>query len=112
VWNAAFSPDGSQVVTSSADATARLWTLEAQTAVVLPHDGTAPPGDVHRDVTAAVFNATGTEVATAAADGVVRVFPVPLAPLVADACARAGRPLTAEEWNEAFGERPYAPVCP
>ena len=48
----------------------------------------------------------------AAADGVVRVFAVSLAPLVADACARAGRPLTAEEWNEAFGERPYAPVCP
>jgi len=112
VWNAAFSPDGTRVVTSSADGTARLWNLGSGTVVVLPHDGTAPPGEPHQDVTAAVFNPSGTKVATAAADGVVRVFAVQLAPLIDDACARAGRRLTSEEWELDLGSRPYAPVCP
>ncbi len=111
VWSAEFSPDGTKVVTSSGDGTARLWTLGTNTSVLLPHTGTAPPGDHHRDVTAAVFNREGTEVATSAADGVVRLFAVGHQDLLKDACARAGRALTQDEWKLAFGEQTYEPFC-
>ncbi|MCA9663393.1 MAG: hypothetical protein KC486_33995, partial [Myxococcales bacterium] len=111
VWSAEFSPDGALAVTSAQDGTARLWTLGAGASVVLPHAGTAPPGERDRDVTAATFSPDGTRVATAGADGVVRLFDVGIEAAVADACARAGRRLTIEEWRGALDDRPYAPAC-
>lgn len=113
VWRAVFSPDATQVATGSADGSARLWTLASGTSVKLPHRGTAPPGDPHHDVTDVEFHPSGQEIATAAGDGVVRVFATGWQALVEDACTRAGRRLSREEWSAAFGnDLAYAPACP
>ena len=41
VWSAAFSPDGTRIVTASSDRTARLWdaTTGSQIAVLRGHEG-------------------------------------------------------------------------
>jgi WD40 repeat protein len=71
VWSAAFSPDGTRVVTASLDHTARVW--DAATGKPL-----APPL-VHQDsVWSAAFSPDGTRVVTASADHTARVWNVPL----------------------------------
>ncbi len=112
VWSARFSPDGALALTTSADGSARLWRLERDVVVVLPHAGTAAPGDRDTNVWSGDFSPDGARVATAAGDGVVRLFPVSVAALIDDACVRAGRPLSEREWREALGERSYDPRCP
>jgi WD40 repeat protein len=64
---ASFSPDGSRVVTSSQDHTARVW--DARTgAELLTLKG-------HTNiVTSASFSADGSRIVTASSDGTVRVW--------------------------------------
>ncbi|HEX7837238.1 MAG TPA: hypothetical protein VF469_07225, partial [Kofleriaceae bacterium] len=67
VWSAAFSPDGTRVVTASDDQTARVW--DAATGkplgVPLTHKAT---------VLSAAFSPDGTRVVTASVDGTARVW--------------------------------------
>jgi WD40 repeat protein len=71
VRSAAFSPDGSRVVTASADNTARIW--DAATGEPL----TSPLA--HQDaVTSAAFSPDGTRVVTASADNTARIWDVRL----------------------------------
>jgi WD40 repeat protein len=67
VSSAGFSPDGRQVVTASADTTARIWEIEttARELVRMAHDDR-----VH----SAHFSADGQRIVTASADGSVRVW--------------------------------------
>jgi hypothetical protein len=62
-----FSPDGSRVVTASADNTARLWDANtgAGLAMLLGHEG-----EVH----SAVFSPDGSRVVTASADNTARIW--------------------------------------
>ena len=76
VWNAAFSPDGRRVVTTS-DNTARIWDAESGVEVV------ALKGHRDRDsVWSVAFSPDGTRVVTASSDATVRVWDVTWATLL------------------------------
>ncbi|HEY8379966.1 MAG TPA: WD40 repeat domain-containing protein, partial [Nannocystis sp.] len=113
VWVALYSPDGAMILTASADGNARLWTREAEgwTALILPHAPAGGPGEPERALWTGAFSPDGRFVVTAGADGLARVFPVRLADRVAEACARAGRDLTPDEWRHHLGDRPYRRTC-
>jgi WD40 repeat protein/serine/threonine protein kinase len=67
VWSAAFSPDGSRVVTASRDNTARVWdaTTGATVAELKGHTG---------EVRSAAFSPDGSRVVTASRDNTARVW--------------------------------------
>ncbi len=66
VWHAAFSPDGSRIVTASADSTARLWDSEGkQLAVLEGHK---------RTVRRAAFSPDGSRIVTASWDNTARLW--------------------------------------
>ena len=113
VWIAAPSPDGAQIATISSDGTARLWRRHGDdySSLLLAHRGTAP-GLGDDTLWTGGFSPDGRHLLTAGADGLARVFPVNLADQLADACARAGRNLTPDEWTRLVGPRPYEPACP
>lgn len=94
--SAAFSPDGSRLLTASRDKTARLW--EAQTgkesAVLRGHEG---------EVTSAVFSPDGSQVLTASWDQTTRVWPMPRGQSLLDrACELLIRPLTYAQRDKYF----------
>ena len=114
VWVAAPSPDGAQILTTSSDGTARLWRPDGadHRALRLPQSGAPVSGDADRTVWLGSFSPDGRLALTAGADGVARVFPVTLAAQLAEACARAGRNLGADDWTRHIGARPYRRTCP
>jgi WD40 repeat protein len=71
VNSAAFSPDGTRVITGSDDHTARVW--DATTGKPL-----SPPLAHQGIVWSARFSADGTRIATASADRTARVWDLPL----------------------------------
>ena len=113
VWIAAPSPDGAQIATISSDGTARLWRRRGvdYSSLLLAHRGTAS-GLGDDTLWTGGFSPDGRHLLTAGADGLARVFPVTLPDQLADACARAGRNLTPDEWTRLVGPRPYEPACP
>ncbi len=71
---AAFSPDGTHVVTASDDGTARVWDLRANPPSFVALEG-------HReDVHSAAFSPDGTHVVTASYDGTARVWDLRASP--------------------------------
>src|SRR5207344_1921737 len=72
VFSAAFSPDGTRVVTASNDNTARVWDVVtgAQLSPPLQHQGV---------VASAAFSSDGIRVVTASKDETARVWDEPLA---------------------------------
>jgi WD40 repeat protein len=80
VLSAAFSPDGSRVVTASADQTARVWDAATGKPLSLPLAHQAP-------VASAAFSLDGSRVVTASVDRTARVWDAatskPLAPPLA-----------------------------
>ncbi|MEU4295300.1 hypothetical protein AB0E63_44370 [Kribbella sp. NPDC026596] len=48
----------------------------------------------------------------AAYDGKVYRWDTRIDRTIAHACAMAGRNLSADEWSQAFGDRPYEKTCP
>lgn len=90
VWAHRFSPNGSTVTSYGADGL-HTWDLTASRALIRLQNGdpsTYRAGD-------AILSLTDATV-----DG-----------WIALACQLAGRPLTAAEWREHVGDRPYAPTC-
>ena len=67
VRNAAFSPDGTRVVTASDDGTARIWNVSTEKPVTLPLQHQGP-------VTAVAFSPDGKRVVTASNDNTARLW--------------------------------------
>lgn len=97
VTSAAFSPDGSRIVTASGDYTARIWDAGSgkEVAALRGHNGA---------VESAAFSADGSRIVTASGDNTARIWDVHLETmsvkdLLTEACARlAGfTKLTSEE---------------
>ena len=84
VTSAAFSPDGTRIVTASYDGTARVWDAATakEIAVLRGHEG---------DVTSAAFSPDGTRIVTASRDKTARVWDarfitMPAKGLLAEVC--------------------------
>jgi WD40 repeat protein len=92
------SPDGQWIVSGSADHTTRLWTLAR------PNDAPVVlPGHTD-DVTQVTISPDGQWLITGSVDGTARLWNLDLDVLMAEACAKVGRNLTADEWDQFLGE--------
>jgi len=109
IRDVAISPDGRWLLTGSEDGTARLWDLTrddpSAESILLPgHEG---------PVWRVGFSSDGRWIATGGQDGTVRLWtPVRLDEAIRLACSVAGRNLTAEEWEQYFGDADYHRTCP
>src|SRR5262249_44410017 len=86
VWSAAFSPEGSGIVTASADRTARIWDTATakEIAALRGHNGWAA---------SPAFNPDGSRIVTASRDTTARVWDsrlqnMSVKDLLVEACAR------------------------
>ncbi|RZU03375.1 DNA-binding SARP family transcriptional activator [Kribbella rubisoli] len=100
----AFSPDSSLLVSSGWDGGIGLF--DGKTAALL---GTIMTPN--QQLVTADFLPDGRTVAIAAYDDGVYHWDTRLAHTIEMACRMAGRDLTAAEWKENFGERPYRKTC-
>ncbi|MEJ2264210.1 MAG: hypothetical protein P8X95_12235, partial [Anaerolineales bacterium] len=89
ITDAAFSPDGSRLLTSS-PVGARLWDLDARVELFTF-------AGHKRKVTAVAFNPDGTRIATGSLDGVIRIYTTDIDELIGIAESRLTRWFTQEE---------------
>jgi WD40 repeat protein/DNA-binding SARP family transcriptional activator len=103
---ARFTPDGKTLATSSADGTVLLWDVSTRKPI-------GSPLTVQRDsfVAAAISRDGAHLYALPTTTNGVRLALSPEA-WKDEACAVAGRELTAREWADALPARDYVPVCP
>ena len=59
-----------------------------------------------------VLSAAGTHVAVLDREGVVRVWPLRLADMLAQACARMRYGMSLVDWERFHGREAYRPTCP
>ncbi|KYC39858.1 hypothetical protein WA1_28220 [Scytonema hofmannii PCC 7110] len=99
-----FSPDNQWLATSSEDHTIRLWN---------PMDITAAPIVLrgHKaSVGSLAFSSDSRWILSGSND--VRLWQIGVDNLITVACRTAGRNLTQQEWQQAFGNEPYRKTCP
>ena len=102
VWSAAFSPDGSRIVTASEDKTARVW--DANTGAVLATlSGHSGP------VLSAAFSPDGSRVVTASMDHSVRVWNADTGAMVATLSGHASWVWTRIVQSRRFSRRHRIP---
>jgi WD40 repeat protein len=93
VQDFAFSPDGSQLATASADGTVRLWNPHTGEQLLVLNGHLGQISDVS-------FNADGTQLASTSGDGTVRVWALGLDDLVEIAEREVTRALTDDECGQ------------
>jgi WD40 repeat protein len=104
IGSASFSPDGSQVLTTSTGPDVAIW--DAHTGELLSRF----PLPVGQQVTSARQRADGVVVVAAISGDTYEWDPSPEA-AIDYACAVAGRDLTEQEWRDAFGDLAYRSTC-
>jgi WD40 repeat protein len=101
VTNAAWSPDGKQIVTASWDQTARVWGAASGRELATLRG--------HTDkVTNAAWSPDGKQIVTASYDNTARIYLTHIEDLIALAKSRLSRELTCEERERYLHE----PRCP
>lgn len=104
VHTVALAPEGVSFATGGTDGTARIWELSSGRELVrLPHYG---------PVKAIRFTPDGRYLLTDEAEGPVRVWPLRASDLLAQACARLPRGLTADERRNYLRAENSRPTCP
>ncbi len=103
IFNAVFSPDGSLLATAAADRTARIW--EVATGEMLR----VVPGHI-ADVNHVAFSSDGRFIVTASNDSTARLHFVRFEDVIAYACSRLVRDLTALE-RQRYGVLDNLPIC-
>jgi WD40 repeat protein/DNA-binding SARP family transcriptional activator len=105
IRQAGWSPDEKRVLTASNDGTARVWDAEtgAELFTLSSHGA---------EVLHAVWKPDGSRILTVSTDGIVRQWYIQTEDLLEDACQRAPRNMTWEEWQQFMGEEEYHPTCP
>ena len=100
-----FSPDGSRILTGSADGTVQLWDVASQQVI-------GSPLTVQRDAyVAASFTPDGDHVIAVPDAGRGVRWDVREEAWRHQACVRAGRGFSVEEWQHELPGRPYVQVC-
>ena len=102
----AFSAEGQTLITSSFDASVRLWNGSTGEPVAGVQIGQDPSAAF------ATMPPTGTDAIVATRDGAVYRVDTRFDQWTAFACAVAARNLTPEEWQAVFGGQPYQQTCP
>ena len=105
----AFSPDGKRLASTSSEKAAILWDLESL----------EPLATLEEDkgrIFGAAFNPTGKQLALASENHAIALWDLDasldLDFLRAEACHRANRNLTCEEWQSYIGaDKPYRKSC-
>ena len=100
-----FSPDGSTLVTLSADGKLRLWDVATRKLIGAPLPVSNTGGSVR-------FFPDGKHVLGVFRSGAGIVWSVDPADWAAKACNIARRNLSRSEWTELLGHRQYRDVCP
>ncbi len=94
VWSAAFSPDGSQIVTASLDGKIRLWRADGTLITILKgHRGA---------VFSAAFNSDGSQIVSASLDGTARLWHIDIDILLDEGKRQLFPMLTLEECQQYF----------
>jgi WD40 repeat protein len=108
IYQVAFSPDGTLLVSASVDETIRVW------------DMTRDPPEVQTIFESGIsfghsvaFSPDGQTLASASSENTVKLWNISLESWKARACRAAGRNLTLSEWRQYMGsDRPYEKTCP
>jgi WD40 repeat protein len=105
VISVTYSPDGTEVMTTSSDGKFRLIDVATGKLVGPPLPGSAAPGW-------GTFFPDGKQIAATFWDGKGMVWNVDPQAWAAQACRIAHRNLTRAEWHDFLPQRPYRAVCP
>jgi WD40 repeat protein len=108
VYTVAFGPDGKQLAAASTDGTAWLWDVSTPSA---PRDPISLVASADPLFTVA-FSPDGAALAAGGADRRVHLWTIDPQRAAAALCARAGAPLSPDEWRRHVGDVPYEPPCP
>ncbi|MBN1814372.1 MAG: AAA family ATPase [Anaerolineae bacterium] len=105
VSSVAWSPGGDLILTTGWDGAAQVWETEhwSKKGVLTGHSG---------GILNAAWNPDGTHIVTAGYDGTSRIYYARSEELPVEACRRAVRNMSEEEWRQYMGDEPYRETCP